>query len=151
MSVREIDLDPDKAFGIGFPLNYDKNTYGFFKRNYKYYEQIQDNIKTLLLTQVGERPHNPEYGSRLREVVFEQNKPELLKPKVNETIKEALDKFLPFVKLEETILEANGNTLNAVCRFSTEFNDDVIMSLIIGPLPEGAPEDIGTQGAGAGY
>ena len=151
MSVREIDLDPDKAFGIGFPLNYDKNAYGFFKRNYTYYEQIQDNIKTLLLTHPGERVGNPEYGCRLKEIVFEQNEPEILKPKVNETIKEALDKFLPFVQLEETKLQANGNTLNVLCRFSTEFNDDVIMSLTIGLLPEGVPEDLYTQGAGAGY
>tara|TARA_Y100000004_G_scaffold84248_1_gene94567 strand:+ start:165 stop:620 length:456 start_codon:yes stop_codon:yes gene_type:complete len=151
MSVRDIDLDPDKAFGIGFPLNYDKNTYGFFKRNYKYYEQIQDNIRTLLLTQIGERVGNPEYGSRLRELVFEQNVPEIIKPQINEAIKEALDKFLPFVSLEETILKADGNTLNAVCRFSTEFNDQVILALNIGPLPEGVPDDIGTAGAGAGY
>tara|TARA_R100000005_G_scaffold87045_1_gene56158 strand:- start:448 stop:903 length:456 start_codon:yes stop_codon:yes gene_type:complete len=151
MSVRDIDLDPDKAFGIGFPLNYDKNTYGFFKRNYKYYEQIQDNIRTLLLTQIGERVGNPEYGSRLRELVFEQNVPEIIKPQINEAIKEALDKFLPFVSLEETILKADGNTLNAVCRFSTEFNDQVILALNVGPLPEGVPDDIGTAGAGAGY
>jgi len=151
MSVRDIDLDPDKAFGIGFPLNYDKNTYGFFKRNYKYYEQIQDNIKTLLLTQIGERVGNPEYGSRLREIVFEQNVPEIIKSQINEAIKEALDKFLPFVSLEETILRADGNTLNAVCRFSTEFNDQVILALNVGPLPEGVPDDIGTTGAGGGY
>tara|TARA_A100001515_G_scaffold134103_1_gene123827 strand:- start:775 stop:1230 length:456 start_codon:yes stop_codon:yes gene_type:complete len=151
MSVRDIDLDPDKAFGIGFPLNYDKDTYGFFKRNYKYQEQIQDNIRTLLLTQIGERVGNPEYGSRLREIVFEQNVPEIIKPQINEAIKEALDKFLPFVSLEETILKADGNTLNAVCRFSTEFNDQVILALNIGPLPEGVPDDIGTAGAGAGY
>ena len=151
MSVRDIDLDPDKAFGIGFPLNYDKDTYGFFKRNYKYYEQIQDNIRTLLLTQIGERVGNPEYGSRLRELVFEQNVPEIIKPQINEAIKEALDKFLPFVSLEETILKADGNTLNAVCRFSTEFNDQVILALNVGPLPEGVPDDIGTTGAGGGY
>ena len=32
MSVRDIDLDPNKSFGIGFPLNYDRDNYGFFKR-----------------------------------------------------------------------------------------------------------------------
>tara|TARA_R100000805_G_C3615583_1_gene117094 strand:- start:1438 stop:1899 length:462 start_codon:yes stop_codon:yes gene_type:complete len=150
MSVRDIDLDPDRAFGIGFPLNYDKNTYGFFKRNFRYYEQIQDNIKTLLLTQPGERVGNPEYGCRLKEIVFEQNVPETLKPQVEERIKEALDRFLPFVTLEETKLQANKNTLNILGRFSTEFNDSVILSLNIGPLPEGVPDDIGTMGAGAG-
>ena len=112
MSARDIDLDPDKAFGIGFPLNYDRESYGFFKANYSYYEQIQDNIKCLLLTQVGERPGMPEFGCRLQEVVFEQNEPNILKPQVEETIKEALDTFLPFVTLVQTELIENGHTLN---------------------------------------
>ena len=129
MSVREIDLDPDKAFGIGFPLNYDKNAYGFFKRNYTYYEQIQDNIKTLLMTAEGERPGVPEFGCRLKEVVFEQNEPAILKPQVEEAIREALDTFLPFVSLNETKLEENGNTLNIVAQFSTEFNEEIVLSL----------------------
>ena len=58
MSVRDIDLDPDKVFGIGFPLNYDSQAAGFFTQNKKYYQQIQDNIKNLLMTSKGERPAN---------------------------------------------------------------------------------------------
>jgi len=129
MSVRDIDLDPDKAFGIGFPLNYNRETYGFFKTNYSYYEQIQDNIKNLLLTKVGERPAIPEFGCRLPEIVFEQNDPAILKPQVEESIKEALDLFLPFVSLVKTELIDNGNTLNILAKFSTEFNDEIIVSL----------------------
>ena len=129
MSVRDIDLDPDKAFGIGFPLNYNRETYGFFKTNYSYYEQIQDNIKNLLLTKVGERPAIPEFGCRLSEIVFEQNDPAILKPQVEESIKEFLDLFLPFVSLVKTELIDNGNTLNILAKFSTEFNDEIIVSL----------------------
>ena len=129
MSVRDIDLDPDKAFGIGFPLNYDRETYGFFKTNYSYYEQIQDNIKNLLLTKVGERTGLPEFGCRLSEVIFEQNEPSILKPKVEESIREALDTFLPFVSLVKTELIDNGNTLNILAQFNTEFNDEIILSL----------------------
>ena len=65
MSVRDIDLDPDKVFGIGFPLNYDAQASGFFTQNVRYYQQLQDNIKNLLSTVKGERPGNPEFGSDL--------------------------------------------------------------------------------------
>ena len=47
MSVRDIDLDPDKVFGIGFPLNYDSQAAGFFTQNRKYYDQIKDNIRNI--------------------------------------------------------------------------------------------------------
>ena len=129
MSIRDIDLNPDLSFGVGFPLNYDSETYGFFKQNYSYYEQIQDNIKCLLMTGVGERPMLPEFGSRLKEIVFEQNEPEILKAQVEEAIKEALELFLPFVTLVNTKLQANNNTLNIIGTFSTEFNETIVLSL----------------------
>tara|TARA_R100000005_G_C4976175_1_gene187522 strand:- start:921 stop:1379 length:459 start_codon:yes stop_codon:yes gene_type:complete len=150
MSVKEIDLDPNKNFGIGFPLNYDRNAYGFFKKNATYYEQIQDNIKNLLSTQVGERLGNPEYGSRLKELLFEANEPGILQTKIEERIKEALAQFLPFVTLINTQVGTNGNTLNVKAQFRTEFNDEVIVSLQIGTLPEDVPDDVGTLGAYAG-
>ena len=129
MSIRDIDLNPDLSFGVGFPLNYDSETYGFFKQNYSYYEQIQDNIKCLLMTGVGERPMLPEFGSRLKEIVFEQNEPEILKAQVEEAIKEALELFLPFVTLVSAGLQANGNTLNIIGTFSSEFTEEVVLTL----------------------
>lgn len=36
-------------------------------------ERINDSIHIILSTRIGERPFNPEFGSRLPELVFEQN------------------------------------------------------------------------------
>jgi len=131
MSIRDIDLDPDKAFGIGFPLNYDRNRdNGFFEQNYTYHKQLQDNIKTLLSTGMGERPMYGDFGCRLKEVVFEQNEPDILKAGVEESIREALDNYLPFVTLVETKLFANNNTLNILGVFKSEFNEQVIEQII---------------------
>ena len=150
MSVRDIDLDPNKSCGIGFPLNYDRNSYGFFKQNQKYYQQLQDNIKNLLMTKLGERPGNEEFGCRIHNIVFEQNEPDILQSQVFEAIEEALEKWLPFVTLENVELSAAGNRLNAFATFSSEFNDEIILQLELGVPPEGAPDDVYTQGAGAG-
>ena len=145
MSVRDIDLDPDKVFGIGFPLNYNAEASGFFTQNSTYYRQLQDNIKNLLSTVKGERMGNPTFGSELMWVVFEQNEPELLKSSVEEKIIEALEEFLPFVTLVDTKLFRNGNTLNIVARFDTEFTDEIIQ-VIIGGFPN--PEEGGDEGPG---
>ncbi len=151
MSVRDIDLDPNKSFGIGFPLNYDRNSYGFFKQNQKYYQQLQDNIKNLLMTKLGERPGNEEFGCRIHNIVFEQNEPDILQSQVFEAIEEALNRWLPFVTLETVELSAAGNQLNAFATFSSDFNDEIILTLELGVLPEGVPDDILTAGAGGGY
>ena len=153
MSVRDIDNDPDKAFGIGLPLNYDPNRdNGFFQQNYSYYRQIQDNIRNLLSTRIGERPGRPEFGSKLFEVIFEQNDAAILKPRVEEVIREALDTFLPFVSLVDTKLVANGNTLNVVAKFDTDFTDEVIEQVLA--FDNGASESgEGSSGgeSGGGY
>tara|TARA_B100000287_G_C20232417_1_gene622667 strand:- start:153 stop:593 length:441 start_codon:yes stop_codon:yes gene_type:complete len=146
MSVRDIDLDPDKVFGIGFPLNYDSQAAGFFTQNKKYYQQIQDNIKNLLMTSKGERPGNVEFGSDLRYVIFEQNEPASLKESVEEKIIDALEQFLPFVTLVDTKLSSNGNTLNIVARFDTEFTDEIVQVLL--GFEGGAAADSSTN---AGY
>ncbi len=146
MSVRDIDLDPDKVFGIGFPLNYNSQAAGFFTQNRKYYDQIKDNIRNLLLTQKGERPGNAEFGSDLRYVIFEQNEPAALKDSIEEKIIQALEQFLPFVTLVDTKLLADGNTLNIVARFDTEFTDEVVQVLL--GFEGGSAED---SGGNAGY
>ena len=126
MSIKEIDLDPDKQFGIGFPLNYDRESYGFFKQNQTYYHQIQDNIKNLIMTKIGERPGNVRFGCRIHEIIFEPNEPSVLNTKCSEAIKEALADWLPHVKLLRTTASARGNTLQLNATFQSDFNDGII-------------------------
>ena len=89
MSVRDIDLDPNKLFGIGYPLNFNRADYRFFKQNERYYDQLRDNIRTLMLTIKGERPGNPTFGTDLMRFIFEQNEPEILLSRAEETISDA--------------------------------------------------------------
>ena len=156
MSIKEIDLDPDKQFGIGFPLNYDRESYGFFKQNKTYYDQIQDNIKNLIMTKIGERPGNVQFGCRIHEFVFEPNEPEVLKTKCSEAIKEALSQWLPHVKLLRTTASARGNTLQLNATFQSDFNDGVILQTLefnnafIESAEPGGSEVGGTGGGGTG-
>ena len=69
-SAREKDLDPDTFIGIGLPLG--RSSKGFFKQTKTSLEQAGHNIRNLLLTIPGERVNQPEFGSRLHHLLFEQ-------------------------------------------------------------------------------
>ena len=59
--------------GIDFPLRFtSSNQVGSIEES-NAGERIQDSIHLILATMIGERPFNPEFGSRLPELVFEPN------------------------------------------------------------------------------
>jgi hypothetical protein len=71
-SVRTINDDSDAYFGLTFPLRYKAGSTGFFPRAKNVIEQASSNIKNLLLTRKGERVGQPNFGSDLFNVIFEQ-------------------------------------------------------------------------------
>jgi len=97
MSQIENDLNPDVTIGLSLPLNHD-NSFGFFKTTQTLLEQAKHNIRNLLLTRRGERLGNPNFGSDLHLLLFEQDTGDL-ESKVEETIREAVSNNLPYVIL----------------------------------------------------
>ena len=65
----ENDINPDTSIGLSFPLGFIGSR--MFNRTKTIEEQAKHNLKNLLMTNLGERPHQPEFGSRLLSVVFE--------------------------------------------------------------------------------
>lgn len=63
-------------------------------------DQALANLKTLLLTQKGERYHQPAFGSRLLWVLFEPNT-NLIKQTINDIIKEPVARWLPYINIED--------------------------------------------------
>ena len=118
MSVIENDLNEDVYIGIGLPLTYNKT--GFFYKTKTSLEQAKSNIKNLLLTKKGERLGNPEFGSDLFKVVFEQEGDDI-ESKVEEAIRSAMSRFLPFIlvdEIETQFSSLNKNALNVSIKFS---------------------------------
>tara|TARA_B100001564_G_C20470977_1_gene592611 strand:+ start:231 stop:641 length:411 start_codon:yes stop_codon:yes gene_type:complete len=118
MSVIGNDLNEDVYIGVGLPLNHNKD--GFFNRTKTSLEQTKSNIKNLLLTRKGERLGNPNFGSDLFAVLFEQEGGDI-ESKVEEAIRSAMSEFLPFVVIDniETKFSArNNNAINVSMRFS---------------------------------
>ena len=114
-STIENNLNPDVSVGLSFPLGFVGSR--FFNRTKTIEEQAQHNLKNLLLTNLGERPMQPEFGSRLLSVVFEFKDDALIEKVINE----AVEKWLPYITINEVITSVdatNQNRLNVSIDFS---------------------------------
>jgi|TARA_R100000479_G_C6277438_1_gene161757 phage baseplate assembly protein W len=120
-STTENNLDPDTSIGFSFPLGFIGDR--FFNRTKTIEEQARHNLRNLLLTNLGERVNQPEFGSRLLEVVFEFKDDTL----IEEVINEAVEKWLPYITINEviTVVDAtNPNRLNVSIDFSVATTPD---------------------------
>ena len=101
--AQEKDLNPDTYIGLSFPLRRDDNN--DFKLTKTSLEQAQHNLKNLFLTFPGERVGQPEFGSRIRELCFEQVDDELPN-RIEEEVRRTVSTWLPYINVQEV------NTLN---------------------------------------
>ena len=118
MSVIANDKNEDVYIGLGLPLNHDKDV--FFNITKTSLEQTKSNIKNLLLTRKGERLGNPNFGSNLFAVLFEQEGSDV-ENKAEEAIRSAMSEFLPFViidNIEASFSARNNNIINVSIQFS---------------------------------
>ena len=129
MGALETDLDPRKYVGLSFPLRADNNNNFALTRNSL--QQAQHNLKNLLLTYPGERVGQPEFGSRLRELCFEQiddTLPEL----IEEEIRKAVSVWLPYINIIEVATlteEGDKNKIFVRMKYSTTLNSQTIQQI----------------------
>jgi len=95
-SARENDLNPDIRIGLKLPFNRGKS--GLFPQTETTLEQAVSNIKNLLLTAKGERIMQPNFGSRLRDLLFEQYTEDLTE-RIKQEIQEAMSTWLPYIDI----------------------------------------------------
>jgi len=130
-SAKEIDLDPRKYVGLSFPLRGDANNDFALTKNSL--EQAAHNLKNLLLTHPGERLNQPEFGSTLRAICFEQNNSEL-PGKVEEEIRRSVNFWLPYINIQEVSVltdEADASRIFVTLTFSTSLNANSLNALTI--------------------
>ena len=106
------------AIGISLPIQIGKTA---FEQTFTTFEQIKSNIKNLLLTKRGERVMQPQFGSGLQELLFEQNVDDL-EGRIQTTIEDSISQWLPFVNIDEIDIEQtnelrDNNRVNVSIKF----------------------------------
>jgi len=130
-SALENDLNPNTYIGLSFPIRQDRfNDFALTKNSL---EQAKHNLKNLLLTHVGERVAQPEFGSRLREFCFEQINDEL-PVRIEEEVKQVVSTWLPYINIQEVNTLTNEGDQNKIfveVRYSTTLNPQTMESITL--------------------
>ena len=130
-SAREIDVDPRTFVGLSFPLRADNiNNFALTKNSL---QQSSHNLKNLLLTHPGERLNQPEFGSTLRAICFEQNDSNL-PSKIEEEIRRSVAKWLPYINIQEVNTSTDAVDVAKIfvtLKFSTVLNADSLESITL--------------------
>ena len=100
-NVKDTESFSDYAIGITLPIQITNTA---FAQSFTTREQVSSNIKNLLLTKKGERILQPEFGSGLQGLLFDFNNDEL-PTKIEDTITEALEQWLPYVTIDSIDVE----------------------------------------------
>ena len=123
------DLDKNRAIGVSIPFN----AGGVFRSTYSTKDQIKSNLINLLLTLRGERIENPEFGTNLPRLIFEQLD-EQLYPVIQDEIFSSVSRFVPEVTLLNIVLtpDADGNTISIEIDYRLNISgqqDNIIIAL----------------------
>ena len=118
-SALETDLNPNTYIGLSFPLRRDKfNDFAMTKNSL---EQAKHNLKNLLLTSPGERAMQPEFGSNMRAICFEQIDKNL-PVTIEKEVRNAVEIWLPYINIHEVNTlteEQDQNKIHVEIKFST--------------------------------
>ena len=123
MSIR-FDDDPDVRIGVNLPFTRDNKT-GWFDQSFTTLDAAKSNLRNLLLTMKGERLMQPNFGTDLMKLVFEQDDGTLV-DRIRETIIDAVEFWLPYLNINT--IEVNDSVESDDMNFN-RFNIKLVFSI----------------------
>lgn len=134
--VNVVDLTENNYKILGIGINRVADNGGIFPVNYTTLSQAKDNLKNLILTKKGERVMNPEFGCDVWRVLFEQLVEEQIEVQIENTILDAVSKWLPYLNIDEIIFDydntdIDNNKINLEVKFSLVSNPNLSESVNI--------------------
>ena len=97
--VKDTDNFDNYAYGITLPIR--RGESGYFEQAFQSFEQAKSNLLNLLLTKKGERIMQPDFGTGLDSLLFEQLTDDVFEEKLQDTITESVNFWLPYINIEE--------------------------------------------------
>ncbi len=136
----------DTALGILLPLNKDAkgksvaDTYnssavsgkGVFESSYTTEEAVLSNLTNLLLTTKGQRYMQPNFGTNISSVLFENNTDDV-RELLKETMEEDIKYWLPYVKLLDIEIASSRDRHTISLRLSFRI-DSISANIVINVL-----------------
>lgn len=116
--INPFDLAKNKAIGILLPFGTDKS---FLKLSYTSEEQSITNLKNLLLTVKGERPFQPDFGTDITKILFDQNSSDTF-INLQESLESDINFWLPYIIIDNIDISSENNTLNVSISFKVTEN-----------------------------
>lgn len=89
------------AIGLSFPFTRASGSVGYFEVTRNELDAIYANLRSLLLTNWGERVMHYFFGAHLREFQFEPLRGEELKGRIADRIISQVDTWMPYLSIEE--------------------------------------------------
>jgi phage baseplate assembly protein W len=100
-----IDYRFAKPIGVTIPFN---NPNGIFFQSFTNRVQVLSNLKNLLLTAKGERYMQPDFGTNLRLILFENiSSEEDFERRLTDEITDAISTWMPFITINELSVNIN--------------------------------------------
>lgn len=100
-SYQTLDLQPDVAIGVMLPFGKPK---GLFQLSYTTEQQAISNLKSLLLTRKGERLFQPNFGSDVYSLMFENINSDL-SSQLDESLRVDIEYWLPYIIIDDINIE----------------------------------------------
>jgi uncharacterized protein len=97
------------AIGITLPLQ--RGNTGYFEQSFDTLTQVKSNFINLILTRRGERVHQPEFGCRLHEYLFEPMTPENIDG-ARRSVLDAVERWMPFLELVQFEFDASPENID---------------------------------------
>ena len=126
VNVTDLTQNNYKILWIG--INRTSNSNGIFATNYTTLTQAKDNLKNLILTKKGERLQQPEFGCDIWLLVFEQIDGENLENRIESSILDAVQSWIPNININQIIFDYDNNDID-----NNRIALDIKFSLISNP------------------
>ena len=108
--VKQLSNDRDENIFIGLDLPFRKSSgnEGWFKSTKTTFDSVRNNIKSILLTERGERIMQPSLGLNLKKYLFEPITEDIISV-IEGEILQTFDFWLPFVNIIDLEINFNEN------------------------------------------
>jgi len=126
--INPLDLQPRKAVGVSLPFS----SKAVFNSTYTTKDALKSNLINFFLTGRRERFLNPNFGTNLRALLFNQMTPDT-KEEILQEVRSSMADWFPNVIVENLIVEEtpDNHTVNIYIKYSvnqTNIQDELLIN-----------------------